>query len=171
VNLTQLAALHRAKVIKAWASAEEKRASAEVTALEQKLIDQMADDGQSSGKWDMPHEDEVIAAFLAPIFADAESRIHKSGARVERRTFAIHGQLWAGPKEDMKDQLMEALRAAGREELLTLNYQSLSAEVRELCVETGVDQHADEIDISEVAPGWGQYTNVSRKTTLHMTKG
>lgn len=171
MNLTQLKELHAAKVRKTWAAAQEKAANGEIESLTERLIAQMVDEGQASGKWDMPHEDEVLAAFLTEQLAAVQARIEAAGPRTERKQFYIHGQLWAGPKEDEKQNLIEALRSAGRDDLITLNYQSLSAEVREVVEQAGIDPHADEIDISAAAPGWGQYTNVSRKTTLNMKSG
>ena len=172
MNLTRVRALHRAKVVKTWAAAQEKAANADIAEEQEKLIAEMVDDGQSSsGKLDMPHEDEVLAAYLAEQLASVQSRIERAGPRVEVKQFHIHGQLWAGPKEDAKAYLIEALRLMDRPDLITLNYQSLSAEVREVVEAAGIDPFSDEIDISAAAPGWGQYVEVSRKTQLNMTKG
>lgn len=112
----------------------------EMADLEQMLLDQFADDGVSSVKTE-------------------------DGA-----TVFVHSQLWAGAKEDEREELVAALRANGLEDYTTINHQSFSSLVRELVRSAGREKD-EEIDMEAVAPGWGKHAKVARKTSLNVRNG
>jgi hypothetical protein len=134
------------KVAKRKLDAQLSAVNGQLAALQEMLLDQFADGGVSQTKLE------------------------------DGTTLYINPQVRAKIKEGHQEALVDALRASGLKEFISVNTNSISSLVRDTLklagvMGDGIDTKMidfDEVDFAKVAPEWGEHVQVGCAMTLNV---